>query len=272
MCQNANTEPFFVREIMPPKLNFIYNAFFLFQYKPHSTKTAQRHHPVIYMYKTDFQGFFLINRSEERERRNKEPIGWGKPPLGRCLWNKARALYICKQVQTVRTHDVHFCSGETTLAWLTLKVVTFSIHEDVVDHDDTEDAGPEMNVTEHEHKSDILGRRCRGQVVQTKHARGRKSSVEKEKSSLTYIKCIEEDKQWNLDHTDLHSNATAHFKAAEEKLELPWYVSTNRWDAVSNFPRTHVRSPWPLTTEIWSIHPSRFRWHKHALRGHRDRI
>lgn len=39
---------------------------------------------------------------------------------------------------------------------LTLKVIRLSIHEDVVDEDDTEDAGPQMQVTENEHKSNIL--------------------------------------------------------------------------------------------------------------------
>lgn len=42
---------------------------------------------------------------------------------------------------------------------LTLKVVTLPIHEDVVDQDDAEDAGPKMNVTEHKHKSHILDTR-----------------------------------------------------------------------------------------------------------------
>ena len=42
--------------------------------------------------------------------------------------------------------------------WLTLEVVTFSIHENVVDQDDTEDAGPQMNVTEHQHESNVLQR------------------------------------------------------------------------------------------------------------------
>ena len=39
---------------------------------------------------------------------------------------------------------------------VTLKVVTLSVHEDVVDQNDTEDARPEMNVTEHEHEPNIL--------------------------------------------------------------------------------------------------------------------
>lgn len=37
--------------------------------------------------------------------------------------------------------------------------------------------------------------------------------------NLTYIKCIKEDEQWNLDHADLHSNATSHFKAAKRGQE-----------------------------------------------------
>lgn len=43
-----------------------------------------------------------------------------------------------------------------TKTWLTLKVITFPIHEDVVDKDDAEDAGPKMNITEHQHKANIL--------------------------------------------------------------------------------------------------------------------
>ena len=38
----------------------------------------------------------------------------------------------------------------------TLKVVTLSIHEDVVDQNDTKDAGPEMNITEHKYETNIL--------------------------------------------------------------------------------------------------------------------
>lgn len=34
---------------------------------------------------------------------------------------------------------------------------------------------------------------------------------------LTYIECVEEDEQWNLNHANLHSNATAHFKATDEE-------------------------------------------------------
>lgn len=39
---------------------------------------------------------------------------------------------------------------------LTLKVIRLSIHEDVVDKDDAEDAGPQMQVTEDEQKANIL--------------------------------------------------------------------------------------------------------------------
>lgn len=38
----------------------------------------------------------------------------------------------------------------------TLKIVTFSIHEDIIDQNNTEDAGPKMNITEHQHKANIL--------------------------------------------------------------------------------------------------------------------
>lgn len=48
-------------------------------------------------------------------------------------------------------------SLRTVEAWPTLKVVALSVHEDVVDQDDAEDAGPEVNVAEDEHKSHILG-------------------------------------------------------------------------------------------------------------------
>lgn len=54
--------------------------------------------------------------------------------------------------------------GEISVSRLTLKVVTFSIHEDVVDQNDTEDAGPEMNVTEHKHESNILDKKKRKKV------------------------------------------------------------------------------------------------------------
>ena len=48
----------------------------------------------------------------------------------------------------------------------TLEVITFSVHKNVVDQNDTEDAGPEMDVTEHQHKAHVLGggeTRSRGQ-------------------------------------------------------------------------------------------------------------
>lgn len=45
---------------------------------------------------------------------------------------------------------------ETAQTGLTLEIVTFSIHEDVVHQNDTEDARPEVNVTEHKHEPDIL--------------------------------------------------------------------------------------------------------------------
>lgn len=38
----------------------------------------------------------------------------------------------------------------------TLKVIRLSIHKDIVDEDDAEDAGPKMQVTEDEHKANIL--------------------------------------------------------------------------------------------------------------------
>lgn len=56
---------------------------------------------------------------------------------------------------------------EILVLWLTLKVVAFSIHENVVDQNDTEDAGPQMNVTEHKHKSNIL----RGEGGDTIHTK-----------------------------------------------------------------------------------------------------
>lgn len=51
-------------------------------------------------------------------------------------------------------------------AQLTLKVVAFSIHENIVDQNDAEDAGPEMNVTEDKHESNILeGRKGTSQMM-----------------------------------------------------------------------------------------------------------
>lgn len=44
----------------------------------------------------------------------------------------------------------------SSAAQLTLKIVTFPIHENVVDQNDAEDAGPEMDVTEHKYESNIL--------------------------------------------------------------------------------------------------------------------
>lgn len=41
----------------------------------------------------------------------------------------------------------------------TLKVIRLSVHEDVVDEDDAEDAGPQMQVTEQEHETNILFRK-----------------------------------------------------------------------------------------------------------------
>lgn len=46
--------------------------------------------------------------------------------------------------------------GPTSAAQLTLEIVTFTVHEDVVDQDDAEDARPEMDVAEHQYESDIL--------------------------------------------------------------------------------------------------------------------
>lgn len=49
-----------------------------------------------------------------------------------------------------------FIPYDPCLLTLTLKVIRLSIHEDVVNKDDAEDAGPHMKVTEDEHKADIL--------------------------------------------------------------------------------------------------------------------
>lgn len=45
---------------------------------------------------------------------------------------------------------------------LTLKIIRLAVHEDVVDYNHTEDAGPQMQVTEQQHKSHIL---CKAEVV-----------------------------------------------------------------------------------------------------------
>lgn len=45
---------------------------------------------------------------------------------------------------------------DSRLLTLTLKVIRLSVHEDVVDEDDAEDAGPQMQVTEDEHEANIL--------------------------------------------------------------------------------------------------------------------
>lgn len=100
-------------------------------------------------------------------------------------------------------------------SWLTLKVVTFSIHEDVVDQNDTEDAGPEMNVTEHKHKPNILEKKT---TIQNKSWFIITALCKQMCEPSTYIEGIEEYEQWNLYHADLHSNATAHFKAADRKM------------------------------------------------------
>ena len=39
---------------------------------------------------------------------------------------------------------------------LTLKIIRLSVHEDVVDHDHTEHAGPQVQVTEQQHKAHVL--------------------------------------------------------------------------------------------------------------------
>ncbi len=41
---------------------------------------------------------------------------------------------------------------------LTLKIIRLSVHEDVVDKNHTEDTGPEVQVTEQQHKSHILSK------------------------------------------------------------------------------------------------------------------
>lgn len=98
-----------------------------------------------------------------------------------------------------------------TTTQLTLKVVTFPIHEDVVDQNDTKDTRPEVNIAEYEHKSNIL---------QEKTLEALRKHLYKIKQSalmglVTYKEYVEEDEQRDLDHADLHSNTTAHFKAAE---------------------------------------------------------
>lgn len=50
---------------------------------------------------------------------------------------------------------------------------------------------------------------------------------------LTYKECIEEDEQRYLNHADLHSNATAHFKAAGEKTHVEIKISPICTAAVS---------------------------------------
>lgn len=40
-----------------------------------------------------------------------------------------------------------------------MKVITLSIHKNVIDKDDTEDAGPEVQVAEDEYKSNILSQK-----------------------------------------------------------------------------------------------------------------
>lgn len=42
---------------------------------------------------------------------------------------------------------------------LTLEIVAFTIHEDIVDQDDAENTCPEMDVAEHQHESNILVQR-----------------------------------------------------------------------------------------------------------------
>lgn len=115
---------------------------------------------------------------------------------------------------------------------LTLKVVTFPIHEDVIDHDYTKDASPKMNIAEHKHKANILGGKRKKKYylfiyfyihisisiyISIYLSRNVITGIITNKIiiNLTYIECIEEDEQWNLDHADLHSNATSHFKAAK---------------------------------------------------------
>lgn len=67
-----------------------------------------------------------------------------------------------------------------------------------------------MDVTEHKYESNILAQEKR---VQTK-SQFIILHFENKQWGRTYIEGIEEYEKRNLDHADLHSNATAHLKAA----------------------------------------------------------
>lgn len=65
-------------------------------------------------------------------------------------------IIIIYSTQPHFTNNVLLVAVGDDLTRPTLKVITFSIHEDVVDQNDAEDTGPEMNITEHKHKANIL--------------------------------------------------------------------------------------------------------------------
>lgn len=72
-----------------------------------------------------------------------------------------------------------------------------------------------MNVTEHKHKPNILGKKI---TIQTKSWFIIIALCKQMCELSTCIEGVEEYEQWNLYHADLNSNATAHFKAADRKM------------------------------------------------------
>lgn len=107
-----------------------------------------------------------INMSVEKEQRSKEPKGSGKPPPGQCLQKEKKTIIILNTLSLYfktnflkRKSYIYLFNAPNLsilIPTLTLKVVTFPIHEDVVHQDDTKDAGPQMNITEHKNESNIL--------------------------------------------------------------------------------------------------------------------
>lgn len=92
-----------------------------------------------------------LNRRGVMGRKSTTPVEWGKPPPKQSLKRKQRLEF--SLIRDIRH------SNANQAQQLTLKVVRLAIHENVVDHNHTKDAGPKMQVTEQEHKSHILEKR-----------------------------------------------------------------------------------------------------------------
>lgn len=79
---------------------------------------------------------------------------------------------------------------------LTLKIVRLAIHEDVVDKYNAEDRGPQVQVTEQQHKSYILSNTEKVCVITQENRWCKPFSYSRLK--VSYVEGIEQDQNWHL--------------------------------------------------------------------------